>query len=111
MLPLFKQNVFQEQVDERHSQFPALFLPDDAECKCTASFQRQLSPGLTISSSWSPRVQSKQSLLYTNMFIKYQSLFGMNIKLCSDNVAPFGETITNLKGLRNYGVIQILGSL
>lgn len=51
-------------------------------------------------------------LFYTGVSIKYQSLFGLILKLwCVNNVAPFGETTPNQKGWGNYDVVQTLGSL
>jgi len=50
-------------------------------------------------------------LLYKNVSMKCQSLFGTGIKLCSINMTQFGETTPNEKRHGNNDEVQTLGSL
>lgn len=83
-LPLFKQNVFLEQVvSENHYLFPILFFLASRLC---CEFLRMLLP-FNIQLSWPldffvvTQGPEQGILFYTGISIKYQSLFGMILKL------------------------------
>lgn len=98
-------------VDAQHYRVPAVFLltSRSRELKYAAS---SLHP-VVMASRFLRGLQGPEQevLLYKNASVKCQSLFGLSIKLCSNNMTLFGETTPNQKRQENFDEVQTLGSL
>lgn len=112
IIPVFKQNVFLEQVvGEQHDRIPPLFLLTSRSCELKYASS---SPHPVIMASrflCGLQGPEQEVLLYKNVSMKCQSLFGLSIKLCSNNMTLFGETTPNQKRHENFDEVQTLGSL
>ncbi|XP_058592154.1 uncharacterized protein LOC131515480 [Neofelis nebulosa] len=98
-------------VHEQRYRVPALFvlISRSRELKYVPS---SLHP-LSMASQFLNGLQGPEQevLLYKNVSLKCQSLFGMSIKLCSNNMTLFGETTPNQKKCENFDEVQTLDSL